>query len=807
MKKVLLSSTVLATLATSGVLAQSYDASGTEYSNALAAQETWSEDLSNMFVEGPNSFACIIANSGPSVNANANWTALIDEVACGLEEPNENVQGTIFSNATLSSSRASNETPQEVVAYFNAQSGEKFIANVVLRESAEDVGPYGSWYFSYFQPYADIAQGSEWNSSNSPRYGYADVSQTDDNNIQIVTAQKFSGTNANGSFDGSKRALVRYLDGNPENTVFIGENVDNWTPNIGQPDNRYDAIAGSTSATHYYRVGLGGSEQNPVLDPNTAMCYSRDNKFTTAHDIALYDPTTGEKVDMESGFDFATSDNNRGYYGSWGIWVEGDPIMFSPDSRSEAITRDGGVTATLKWAPGKLRKQSFTTVDLQDDDTFRDWIDGDEVELTWDEQNQRFDYVGINDANVTGQLSSTEWSRWFWSQTKRTNVIWDGEDSVRIVNSSDVLFNSDFADATSTKFYSKYRWNPLTDPSMLPITLTEFNSNGTDNFWDNNDTNRGGTNGQTQTYHLTGSAPGGNYEPNTLYLDADASDTLSANDKPVRFDFAVDDSRTSTLNYADASEADYTEQDQWPGVGFALTLASDVTAGKCTKPQGRDDYQGANCPRYEWQTGAFEWDHSIVAFDSAGEKITLDDPIMFEITYDKADDRNNGVTIASLSTKDYWNPIPGCQLDQDGYQVCTNVSIDLAHGEKFVLEYNGYRFNNIPGLQVCDTPDCSAGNYWMYLLNMKDGTTVTDVDGKEYVTLARATSSQFLEAQSAECSDISFTSLAEIGLDDSAQYPQFDRNSADYPLPTQAWDDQPTESACTVTMGDISDCE
>jgi hypothetical protein len=59
-----------------------FDDSGTDYSVALAAQEKWAEDAANQFISMPNSFACIIANSGAEVNANGNWTSLIDEVAC-----------------------------------------------------------------------------------------------------------------------------------------------------------------------------------------------------------------------------------------------------------------------------------------------------------------------------------------------------------------------------------------------------------------------------------------------------------------------------------------------------------------------------------------------------------------------------------------------------------------------------------------------------------------------------------------------------------------------------------------------------
>ena len=119
MKKLLLSTTIISSLL-GGAAHADYTDEGTDYRNDLATQESWTEDLSNMFLDLPNSFACIIANSGSSVNANANWQALISEVACGLEDPDDNVNATVYSSAAMSSSRASNDTPQEVNAWFNA---------------------------------------------------------------------------------------------------------------------------------------------------------------------------------------------------------------------------------------------------------------------------------------------------------------------------------------------------------------------------------------------------------------------------------------------------------------------------------------------------------------------------------------------------------------------------------------------------------------------------------------------------------------------------------------------------------------
>ena len=99
MNKNLLLTLSVSLLSMGSVVSADYTASGTDYSKALAAQEEWTEDLANEFVSMPNSFACIISNSGGEANANGSWTALIDEVACGLNEPDPNSNATVYSSS------------------------------------------------------------------------------------------------------------------------------------------------------------------------------------------------------------------------------------------------------------------------------------------------------------------------------------------------------------------------------------------------------------------------------------------------------------------------------------------------------------------------------------------------------------------------------------------------------------------------------------------------------------------------------------------------------------------------------------
>ena len=134
MKKNLLLTATASLLAIGSIASADFKAAGTAYTKALAAQEKWTEDAANDFVSMPNSFACIISNSGGDVNANGTWTALIDDVACGLADADPTSKAVKYSRAAMKSSRASDASPQETTAWFDAQGGQRFVADVTLRQ-------------------------------------------------------------------------------------------------------------------------------------------------------------------------------------------------------------------------------------------------------------------------------------------------------------------------------------------------------------------------------------------------------------------------------------------------------------------------------------------------------------------------------------------------------------------------------------------------------------------------------------------------------------------------------------------------
>jgi hypothetical protein len=291
---------------------------------------------------------------------------------------------------------------------------------------------------------------------------------------------------------------------------------------------------------------------------------------------------------------------------------------------------------------------------------------------------------------------------------------------------------------------------------------------------------------------------------------------LTTADARVRFDFAVNDPQTKQTNYSDGTSATFDENENWwPGSDVTLVLASEADTTGDTCDIAGDDFSG--CKTYRWQFGAFPWDHSTAAFNTDGSLVALDDPIMIEYTYAAADDRNNGMSI-DIRTQDEYNPLTGCSAIKDSGnntqdaqgntygESCSAVKPADYAGKKFLLEFDGTEVHGLPGMDVCTDDLCKGMKYWIRLVNLKDGTQLTDTKGNKYVILSQGISSTFQEAALANCNDIDFTSLADLGIAASDLPGSINRSSTDYPLPSTLWSEAPTKSKCTVTMGDTSNC-
>ena len=78
-----------------------YNDTGTAYSNQTT--DTWIQDRAGEGIKMVNSFVCIVKNSNGGTRPNTSWKALIDEIKCELQSPDENASAgaVAYAEATI----------------------------------------------------------------------------------------------------------------------------------------------------------------------------------------------------------------------------------------------------------------------------------------------------------------------------------------------------------------------------------------------------------------------------------------------------------------------------------------------------------------------------------------------------------------------------------------------------------------------------------------------------------------------------------------------------------------------------------
>jgi hypothetical protein len=147
-------------------------------------------------------------------------------------------------------------------------------------------------------------------------------------------------------------------------------------------------------------------------------------------------------------------------------------------------------------------------------------------------------------------------------------------------------------------------------------------------------------------YYFTGLTPPSGKLARTLYLDLGAEGPTSE-DKAVMFDFNIDRSTGKyhpfDLTNGYGTAGDWNDSgDDWPYERLELLDASDSSV------------------RYRWNFEANPWGQSIIALDSSGDLIELDEPLRFQYTHTASNDINQNVTdftFIAKSANDYHNPV------------------------------------------------------------------------------------------------------------------------------------------------------
>ena len=877
MIKSLLGTASLAALISTSAIAQTYTApAGSDYANHTT--EVYTEDAMNEFLSMANSFACIQKNARGDLAALANstWEASINEVDCGLAQANEQGAGNGMARAVMMSSRASSTSPQETTAWFDSSGGGKFVSSMNITKSPADFAPYGAWYVSYRMAknplnagtntefsFADQPQSTA--SGGTPVIGMVDISNPSGTKVLIQSAERSQG----GGTDHNEtiQSKIEYTDSTLNSATMLGK--------FGGKDDGGTSltriIAGRTSDSHYYRVGINSANGNVT----STACLLRGAKWSSVNRYDVFNKVTGKKVSLDGAFGFeygAAGAEKRGWFDLNGAWFDKGAFAFNDSTnKTLAVKNQEETDFTLTWAPGNLYKKTAVTETLTTGDyeftahvpngdrvtakivvgsgaailTYYDsagnavtdpWDDGNRAGgrgFSWGNTIEGSDMVG--GAATGGWKSGYEHMGWMYSEEKRQNIYWNGNLTITVDVQTSVSDNATLLAANHTFLVQDGSEGILAAKMPVNLTAWEALNPGTGRGYINGKTiaDDGNKTSDAATFYFTGLAPTGfaGIMPRTLYIDTNDNGPDNT-DMPVMFDFARHEQASTFEDFANSkftntgSKWGYNDSDtpqknpngwNWPQSELNLRTASGVTP----------------VVNYRWNFGANGWDQSVVALTAAGVVKPLDQPLMLTYEHTTAKDLN---TIANdltfFANTQMHTPAPGLCIIQGGgpLQNCT-VKADSFNGKKFVLEYNGSNLNGFPRQMSLFTPAGSAGNH-VALVNPKDGETLLGNDGVNYVLKATDIGTSFIPAptgtynplsnplimydpniaRTTDCDDLSFDSLADLGTGWTvADLPvaHTPAGRLKWPQSSALWSNLPVNSLlkCSVSKGIPSGCE
>ena len=811
MKYLFLTSVATFAILASQSTAQTYAAAGTDYS--AAGSETWTEDAMNDFLGMANSFACISKNSRLDLStlANASYESLIAEVQCGLADLNSTgTNRDTLSRSVVVTSRASNSTPLEGTVYFDASMDAGFITNMTFKKDPTTFGPYGEWYIGY-----KMAQsaGTAIPFANTPMFGFVDIAPGAGNSIVIQGADRSRTPGT--THDLIERSKISYSDSTLDAATLVGQYV-----GIDEGSNATNTvIAGRTSDTNYYRVTLDNAATPPTT---SSQCFKRDQTWSNVYKYGVYNKASGAKLNLSGSFGFKTAANLRGFYDHNGAWFDGGAFAFNKSGNKTVAVTDNetGTAYTLKWAPGKLFTKSVVTealasgINIYERDgmyvrlvgatmTATYWdapTGGTQITNPWGNGTIGND-VTQSDINISGY----DHIGWMHDTAKRQNVYWSGGATVDV----------------------QVRTAKSLDATLLAANFTNLTQDGGAGFknmpldralWaaGDQDASRNYASGSGSTadgaaFYFTGLNPTGvatGLLPRTLYIDTGTSGP-DASDKPVMFNFAVNERSGKYEDFFDNSAANWSN-DSWPEYEISLIDGSSN--------------------KYQWRFGAYPWTHSIAAVKADGTVKPVDQPVMLKYEHTTAKDVNaaqdtNGITYFANKTDHFPDKTNLCGNALASTHYSCTARPSSFDGKTFMLEYNGNHLHGFPE-QKATYSDGGDDGYYIQLVNPIDGSDVVGADGTAYVLKSRQIGKTFVPAptsvynpaspvyydpnspSTADCDDLSFDTLSDLGSGFQISDLPDVNDSSTWPQSAKVWSDMPAASSlkCTVNMGQAAGC-
>ncbi|MFZ1986131.1 MAG: hypothetical protein WAU91_17095 [Desulfatitalea sp.] len=405
--------------------------------------------------------------------------------------------------------------------------------------------------------------------------------------------------------------------------------------------------------------------------------YAKDNLRHRVFRYKLFNAETGAEISRDSGFpiefDIASGTKN-GYVGYYGLWTNNNDITLA---HGDTVRKMDGTEYTVFRSAGKLTKHTASNMPLSDLDGVEfskstcDESGCSERIVAWERDSDTFITLGARDQNNNGQISY-----YLVSDPEYHAVVtfqqWEGawcEALKAYLRLGSLYIDDDF--------------NPST-PAIPP------------------------TDASTVYYHTEQTLSPSEAEDLILYtwsftlglpIDQTVIDGSSAAQS------AYWSSQTLKTLYFDAetmllyADAGHTIPVTMTDTGLILTGTNfqwgyHIGPLTVTEYTAENSWQANNAETYyTWNTGVDQWNQYVTVEDAEGNFASFDPPLSFAYTHATANDANSDAT---------------------------------HNGKKFRIEYDGFSLN-MPWACNQDSGE------WEPLINLADGTQLTDADSNNYV--------------------------------------------------------------------------
>ncbi|MDH5447025.1 MAG: hypothetical protein OEY52_15870 [Gammaproteobacteria bacterium] len=273
-----------------------YDDAGTNYSTDTT--KSWVDMGPAMEPLNFTSFlVCIINKTGASSVVNGTYNALVNTSDCQTGTSSSKPE---IAKATVTTSRASNSSPQIVKVWFDAGAGSQYLAEATVTEGISASAPYGSFTFSWSH-----RDGTSEKGSMTFRPG------TSSSTIKMAKQDTFNGfVSLNGEVNNDKTS--------GQVAVNIGANA--------------------------YVMSFNSNHVNIKKNSDAAACSDRTSLTEYVYDYNIYDQSTGARKNLTGPFQCtydSSGTTKQCYIGPYGAWYEGGETNITSVTHSDGTVYSG----------------------------------------------------------------------------------------------------------------------------------------------------------------------------------------------------------------------------------------------------------------------------------------------------------------------------------------------------------------------------------------------------------------------------------------------------------------------------------